>query len=210
MFYTYMHTRNDTNEVFYVGKGKRRRPHDKFNRNRWWWHVVNKVGYTVHVLGIWETDDEALEHEIFLIRTFKEMGYKLVNAVEGGKGCLGMKHTEEARKKMSESRKGKQYALGHKHTPEARANMAAGQRGRKHAPETLEKMRKVQAGEKNAMFGVRNHPSVAKAVICTTTGEEFASLTDAANAKNVSSAKITLVCQGKRKSTGGLHFKYKE
>ena len=45
-------------------------------------------------------------------------------------------------------------------------------------------------------------------VRCVDTGEVFASLTEAAKAKGINSSKITSVCKGKRKTTGGLHWEY--
>lgn len=47
-------------------------------------------------------------------------------------------------------------------------------------------------------------------VRCIDTGEVFASLTEAAKAKGINSSKITSVCKGKRKTTGGLHWEYVE
>ncbi len=209
MFYTYMHTRNDTNEVFYIGKGSKRRPRDKSNRNRHWHYIVNKHGYTVTVLAAWDKEQDALDHEKFLITVFKDIGKDLANYVDGGLGCSGMRHTEEAKKKMSISRKGNQHALGYKHNEEARNNMAQAQLGRKHSEETKSKMSLRQTGENNAMWGKPNI-SKRKAVICLTTGVEYASLTEAALDTGADSAKITLVCQGKRKTTKGLRFVYKD
>ena len=47
-------------------------------------------------------------------------------------------------------------------------------------------------------------------VRCVETGEVFASLTEAAKAKGINSSKITSVCKGTRKTTGGLHWEYVE
>jgi hypothetical protein len=51
---------------------------------------------------------------------------------------------------------------------------------------------------------------VPRPVICLDTGEEFPSITAAAQAKQSSLPKILLCCQGKRKRTGGLQWAYKE
>lgn len=207
MFYTYMHTRNDTGQVFYIGKGSKRRPKDKFNRNRHWHFIVNKAGYTVHVLGTWKTEEDALIHEKTLIKTFKEMGSELANYVDGGKGASGLKHTEEAKKKMSAARMGNKFNVGYKHTSEAKKNMRKAQIGRKHSPETIAKMKAAQTGENNAMWGKEN-TAKRRAVTCVTTGITYPSIMQAAHATGADTGKITLVCQGKRNTTKGLVFKY--
>ena len=62
---------------------------------------------------------------------------------------LGYKHTEEAKKVMSEKKKGvKQF-------PETIAKRVAAIKGIKHSEETKEKIRQTKLGAKNPMFGVR-------------------------------------------------------
>ena len=46
-------------------------------------------------MGRWETEQEAFDHEIFLIDTIKKMGIQLANIAEGGLGSTGFRHTEE-------------------------------------------------------------------------------------------------------------------
>jgi len=47
-----------------------------------------------------------------------------------------------------------------------------------------------------------------KMVRCIDTDEVFQSINDAAEAKGVNASKITAVCRGRRKSTGGLRWEY--
>jgi len=101
-YYTYCHCRNDTNKIFYIGKGTGKRAWWKHARNNYWHKIVNKHGYTVQILSYWDTEDEALDHERLLISCFKDMGYELVNFTDGGDGISGYKHTEETKKKLSE------------------------------------------------------------------------------------------------------------
>lgn len=49
-----------------------------------------------------------------------------------------------------------------------------------------------------------------RAVVCLTTGEQFPSLTAAANATGAPLCKILVCCQGKRKHTKGLAWAYAE
>jgi hypothetical protein len=84
MFYTYAHTRNDTNKIFYIGKGVNNRAWVTHGRNKHWNHIVKKHGHTVKILAEWKTEKEALDHEILLISCFKDLGYLLVNMTDGG------------------------------------------------------------------------------------------------------------------------------
>lgn len=47
-------------------------------------------------------------------------------------------------------------------------------------------------------------------VVCLTTGERYASITDASKATRCSIEKILMVCQGKRTKTGGMRWAYEE
>jgi len=88
-YYTYLHRRNDTNEVFYVGKGQGKRAW-KGRRNKWWHCIADTRGFTVEICAHWPTEREAFEHEIFLIECFKSLDYKLVNQTKGGEGTAGL------------------------------------------------------------------------------------------------------------------------
>lgn len=118
MAIVYEHLRNDTNEVFYVGKGeKKKRAFDKSNRNPHWHNIVNKAGYTVNIVYKDIEHDEAKQIEILLIEKYgrQDLGTGiLVNMTDGGEGCLGLKHTKEARQKISEIHKDKPKSKEHK------------------------------------------------------------------------------------------------
>lgn len=83
MFYTYAHSKPE-GKIFYIGKGQGKRAWDKTSRNPHWHNIVNKYGFNAQVLAEWETEKEALEHEVFLIACFKDMGYELANITAGG------------------------------------------------------------------------------------------------------------------------------
>lgn len=141
MFYTYAHFRPD-NSVFYIGKGRGRRAWAKDNRNPHWHHVTAKHGeHKVEVLAQWPTEQEAFDHEKFLIWCFRDMGVSLTNLTDGGDGAAGYKHTKESIQKRLNSMRG--YAP---------------------SEETKAKMREAHLGKKNHFFG-RNHSDEAKEVI---------------------------------------------
>lgn len=93
--------------------------------------------------------------------------------------------------------------------------------GHKHRKEVCEAIGKRSLGNKYAKgsksrSGQKNKPEHQKAIVealqkrimCVDTGEVFESITSAAKKYGLNKSKITLVCQGKRKSTGGLKFIY--
>jgi hypothetical protein len=129
-YYTYAHVRNDTNKIFYIGKGCRQRAFSKAGHNRWWNRIVEKHGYTADILAYWSTEAEAFEHEKFLIECFRKMGYELVNRTDGGEGSSGRIVTEETRKKISLANKGQiSPNKGKKASAELRAKMSAAHKG---------------------------------------------------------------------------------
>lgn len=112
MFYTYAHYKPQGG-LFYIGKGSGARAFQKNGRNAYWNRVVAKYGNPhVEILARWDSEKEAMNHEVLLISCFKDMGYKLTNMSAGGDGCSGYKHTEESRKKIQIARLGNKHGLG--------------------------------------------------------------------------------------------------
>jgi hypothetical protein len=113
----YRHIRTDLNIPFYIGIGKDlSRAYSNTHRNKHWGHIVNKTSYEVHILF----DDVSYEFEKEKEREFIELykrsedGGILCNLTKGGDGVLGIRHTEEARKKMGEPNKGKTISGWHR------------------------------------------------------------------------------------------------
>jgi hypothetical protein len=150
MFYTYCHTRNDTNKIFYIGKGIKYRVNSFAGRNKYWKNIVNTHGYKFKILAYWKTEKEALDHEILLISCFKDMGYKLANMSNGGEaGAFGVKRSEETKKKLSEIKLGKKHSKETKQkisnaakniTEETKQKMSKAKLGKKHSEESKQKM----------------------------------------------------------------------
>ena len=102
MYYVYQHTKADTNEIFYVGKGKCNRAFVKSKRNPYWKNIVAKHGFNVQFIA--KDLDEELS---FLVETetidlYKRLNIKLSNMTDGGEGVSGHSHphTEEHKAKM--------------------------------------------------------------------------------------------------------------
>lgn len=83
---------------------------------------------------------EIEEELIAILNTSVPHGYNVL--LSGNFPMLGKKHTEESRKKMSES------LMGRKCTAETRKKLSEASTGRKHTEETRKKMCEVRKGEK--------------------------------------------------------------
>lgn len=99
MFYTYAHFRPD-GRVFYIGKGSGNR-YLSVGRSTYWKNVVAKEGsFKSEILAEWSTEAEAFEHEKFLIKCFRDLGFSLCNLTDGGEGTSGRALSDEVRDKL--------------------------------------------------------------------------------------------------------------
>jgi len=106
VFYTYAHYTPE-GRLFYIGKGNQGRAYAKVGRNKHWHYVVNKYGPPdVQILANWDTEEEALDHEALLISCFRELGHKLCNLADGGKGNAGILMSDKTKLKISLAKKG--------------------------------------------------------------------------------------------------------
>lgn len=113
MAYVYVHTRLDTNKIFYVGIGSDNsytRANSIKGRNDWWYRIIAKADYKVEILHDNLTWNEACEKEVELIKQIgrKQDGGTLVNLTKGGDGFRS-NHTEETKDKIRKFYKGKTY-----------------------------------------------------------------------------------------------------
>lgn len=140
-FYVYIYWRLDTNEVFYVGKGKGDR-WKVLNRkhNEHFTNIINKHPVAVEIIKDNLTENEALYWEEKIINTLvfeydysidipnnrsNEKGKYLVNKTWGGEGTSGVKHTEEWRQKHSKRMKGEDNPFyGKHHSEEAKRKIS--------------------------------------------------------------------------------------
>ena len=140
----YRHIRTDLNIPFYIGIGKEvNRAYSKTHRNDHWNRIVGKTSYDVHILFDDVSYEFAKEKEREFIELYKrkEDGGILCNLTKGGDGVLGIRHTEEARKKMGEPNKGKTISDWH------RQRVSEFHTGRKHSEETKKRMSESQIGK---------------------------------------------------------------
>lgn len=118
MAYVYKHIRNDNNQVFYIGIGKKKnRMMSNRSRNKHWYNIVNKVGFTYSVVEDDLSWEEAVSREIFWINFYgrKNNGNgSLTNMTNGGEGACGRILSDDTKKKISKSHKGKTLSEEHK------------------------------------------------------------------------------------------------
>lgn len=227
MFHTYLHRRNDTGQIFYVGKGHRKtRANDTKQRSELWKRIVNKAGgRTVTILAYWEKEEDAFSHEVLLISIFRDMGLFLANNTDGGDGIVGYKRPQEVNLRVQAA------ATLAKQTPEIRAKMAASANarwakedrkefGRKislamSSPDIVEKQeRNRQAASGRQIIGIRN--ARCRHFRCIETGVEYEALIDAAKwlqeicGTKWGIASIHSVLNGRQKICHGYHFEYLE
>jgi group I intron endonuclease len=119
-YYLYRHIRLDTNEIFYVGVGKRgrddfanplmfTRAYTKKGRNKHWLNIVAKTEYEIEIIFESDSAEHIREKEMEFISLYgrKDLGKgTLVNFTDGGDGITGAIRTSETRKKLSEAKKG--------------------------------------------------------------------------------------------------------
>lgn len=131
-YFIYRHIRLDNNEVFYIGVGTKyidkrapntnpyRRAYLKAIRNPFWKNIVAKTKYTIDI--IYESNSyefiEEKEKEFIKLYGRRDLGTgTLCNLTDGGKGQKNAhikKHSEETKKKISESAKGRKFSKEHK------------------------------------------------------------------------------------------------
>jgi len=152
MFYVYIHIRLDTGEIFYVGKGQKKRAWSPRGRNQHWLGIVAKHGRLVHIHSYHVSEEEAFSQEVKLIDEYKGSGIKLVNLTDGGEGASGWVPSAETRARIGEAHRGNTNWLGRTHSVETRKKMSLssmgnrGLEGRTHTSETKLKMSEAAKG----------------------------------------------------------------
>jgi len=132
MSYVYQHIRLDKNEVFYVGIGsdsKNKRAYNSINRTEFWKTIFDKTEIKVEIIKENISWDDACKLEKQLIKKYgrKDLGLgTLVNLTDGGDGANGCKRSDEHKKILSERMKGKKLSLGIKKTEEQKRKIGEG------------------------------------------------------------------------------------
>jgi group I intron endonuclease len=81
-----------------------------------------------------ETEDGD-EREMAYIALFKQRGYRLTNATDGGAAFHGYKPPADVRQRISDRLKGNKHTLGFRHTDETKAKMSRARKGKARSEE---------------------------------------------------------------------------
>lgn len=222
----YMH-KNKINGKVYIGITKRN-PQYRWNdgkgyNNQYFKKAIQKYGFdNFEHLILYKnlTQKEAEQKEIELISYYKSsernFGY---NISKGGMVNNGVPCKEETKQKISKANRGiKNGMYGKHHTEEEKKKISEASKKLWKNQEHRKRMLKLlnnnrhdfekghipwNKGKKGIMVAWNK-----KKVICLETNEIFNSIAEAEKIKNVSN--VSFCCNGKRKSTKGLHFKFYE
>ncbi len=108
------------------------------------WNKYGADSFEFSVIELCDVDDLD-EREMHHIAIWKSQDL-CYNQTDGGGGCRGRVHTDEAKAKLSAAAKGNQHSLGHTPTDEARAKISAALKGNQnllgytHTDETKSKL----------------------------------------------------------------------
>lgn len=160
-YVVYLHERLDKpGHIFYCGSGRPKRPYDKNDRNYYWHNIVDKHGYKTHIIASGLTKEESLCTEGFVTFEYKDIGMckACFDIPINGVNYESKPHSEETRKKMSESAKDKPKSEEH------RNNISKSLSGRPKSKEHIQSISEYHAdmsGENNPMYG-KQHSEEAK------------------------------------------------
>lgn len=181
-YYVYIYWRLDTNEVFYVGKGKDRRWKSLKRKNKHFMNIINKHPIAVEIIKDNLTEQEAFYWEEKIIETLvfeygysidipnnrsKEKGMHLVNCTWGGEGTSGMNPYDMVNEEKKEDWKkkiGKASKLiwEDEYYKEVRKLTNSGENnpmyGKHHSEESKKKMSEARKGK----YIGENHPQYGK------------------------------------------------
>ena len=226
VFYVYEWFIRDTNEVFYVGKGKGKRYKTISRRNKYFNDIYNSHECDVRILIDGLTEKEAFDYEHDVILFLKEnTDYKLTNQSDGGEGCTGYHPTEEVIEKMSRANKEKwndnsfrQKMLDIRNDPN----------GSYKSKSFREKISKIVSGENNPNYKhywtdkqkkhlsdvkkgkkLRSDNPHSKKIICLETGKIYDCIEDAVDELSINhGSSISIALKHDTRTAAGYHWKF--
>ena len=219
----YCHT-NKVNGKKYIGitsqePTRRWQNGNHYNTQPYFWRAIQKYGWDGFQHEILYTDlskESAEQLEVDLIKKYQTQDpNKGYNSADGGAARSGWSHTEDAKRRMSESRMGRVVSeatreklskanRGQKMSDEARAKMSAAKKGK---PGRRWTEQELQARSKNWPSEVPANWKAVKQL--SVTGELiqiYQSRKEAAAAVGVAPNRISACCCGARKTAGGFRW----
>ena len=204
-YFVYRHIRLDTNEVFYIGIGRKIENYNSFKseyrrafatrRNRQWSNIINKTDFDIEI--VFESND----HDII-----KQKEIEFIKLYGRSEGTWGYKFTQEQLEKLSKSHKSERpYRRGIKHSEEAKIRMSNSKKGK-------------YKGENSALYGIplleTTKIKLGTPVIQYSLNgefiERFYSLKKASEDTGSDFRLIQKVCKGERKKHNGFKWAYED
>lgn len=217
-FFIYLHIRNDTGAVFYVGKGTRtqrkqyQRAYVKERRNSHWQNITAKTAYEVVLHSEFWTEQDAFEMEKALIAEYRRVhdGGSLCNMTLGGEGHCGIIVSDELREKRRINSSGPRSAEWIASVRKARykgGNGGVVKKGDKLPAWWRERIASAVTGSANHMSGRTgaSHPASRK-VFDRITGIEYVSISDAAARTGFKMKTLYNWLSGHRVNPTGMEF----
>jgi len=211
MALVYQHIRLDNNKIFYIGIGKYEgRAYTKKKRSPYWQNIVKKHGYKVEIIYDNLTWEEACKKEIFLIKSLGRIDLKtgnLVNLTDGGDGQYNP--SLETRLKISNGNKGKKISKS------LMEKLIKANKGRKVSEETKMKQKRTLFLNGGYSPSAETRQKIAKfneKPIISWKSEDksdiifYKSIKEAQIINKISN--ISEVCNGNRKTSGGLFWSF--
>jgi hypothetical protein len=225
-YYVYIWYIKDTNEVFYVGKGKGKRYKQISQRNKFFTDMYNS--HDCEVMKVYEnlTEQEAFQKERETVKWYREnTEFRLTNQTDGGEGSSGWIPPKDFRDKQSQIHKAQWQ------DEEFRDRMLAirtDENGPYKSQEFREKIAQLVQGENNPNYGnfwtdeMKQHLSAvrranglsanennsrATKVICIETGEVFNCIKFAMQKYNIKcEGSMTVALKHPVRTAGGKHW----
>ena len=220
--YVYRHIRNDTGEVFYIGKGSLRvnRKLTGYERaaiahkNPAWRHVVQKAGgFSFEVIAHFATDADAQNHERLLIAAYgrRDLGMgQLVNFTDGGDGHAGIIASDslrQKRRKNASAPRSNAWVAAIRLARKDGGNGGVVKSGDKLPATWRSNIAAGKMGARNPMFGRagERHPN-RREVMNIETGERWPTVGAAASAHGLKMKSLHNRLSGHRPNPSPLRF----
>ena len=225
-FYIYKHTRPDTNEVFYIGKGNTsKNSHEEryktsSGRNKIWKSIVAKNNgiFIPEIICYCDTEVEVNRLEMQYIKLYgrRDLGLgTLCNLTNGGDGSVGIIPTKITREKLSIAFSGEKHPnYGKKLSKEtclkkseSMKNSDKNLKGKKLPDWWKDKIRETKCGSNNPMYGktgILSHRS--RKVVDINTGEVYDSVSIAAEKHELKMKTLYNMLSGHRPNKYNLKF----
>lgn len=216
----YLVSRSEPDNIRYIGITKQtlkeRKDGHLYNSKGLDCHVKNwimKNNSEIEIIQILENIpnvEEANRLEIYYIKYYRALGYKLCNMTDGGDGSNGFKHSEKTKALISSKKKG--VSLSEK-TKQKMSKSKMGENNnmfnKNHTPETCSKISKAKKGKK-IKWSEQSRPE-GKKIICLDLNGNIIKHYDNMSlviADGFVRQSVSKVCNGKQNTSGGYIWKF--